>query len=180
MDAQTEQQGPAGEPKPEPEEARFTQADLDRIIDERLKRAESSKAKAIADALAEERNKQRIASLEGEERIKALYEEEIAKAKKDQEERDRELAETKRILAMTKAESKLISLGLPPELAGNVIGEDDKATEKNIAALSKSVSDLVAKQVKEGMHHGAPKAGGSASTASEVRAEVFANMGIKE
>lgn len=163
---------------PESGEAKFTQDDLNRIIDERLKRAEASKAKAVEDALKEERERQRIAGLEGEEKLKAQYEAKLAEIAKAQETRDAELAQARRDLAVTKAEAKLASLGLPVELASNLIGEDDKATERNIAALQKSVNDLVTKKVSEGLNHGAPRAGGIADSKSDMEAEFRRLMGI--
>ena len=159
-------------------EARFTQDDLNRIIDERLKRAEAQKTKAVEDALKEERERQRIAGLEGEEKLKAQYEAKLAEIAKAQETKDAELAQARRDLAVTKAEAKLASLGLPVELASNLIGEDDKATERNIVALQKSVNDLVTKKVSEGLNHGAPRAGGIADSKSDMEAEFRRLMGI--
>lgn len=165
-----------GAPEPQPE-AKFTQDDLNRIIDERLKRAEAAKSKAIEDALKEEREKQRIAGLEGEERIKAEYEAKIAELNKAQKERDDALAEAKRQLALTKTEAKLAGMGLPVELAANLLGEDDKATDRNIAALQKTIDDHVTKQVAAGLNHGAPRAGGKADPKSDIETEFRRLMG---
>ena len=172
-----------GQPEPVPEstgEARFTQDDLNRIIDERLKRAEAQKAKAVEDALKAERERQRIAGLEGEEKLKAEYEARLAEITKVQETRDAELAQARRELAVTKAEARLASLGLPVELASNLIGEDDKATEKNIQALQKSVNDLVTKKVAEGLNHGAPRAGSNVPSEEAEASDILDRaMGIR-
>ena len=182
MEAQTQTAGTAAtvDQTPDPaQEPRFTQSDVDRIVSERMGREAKAREKAIADALAEDKKKRDIEALEGEARIKAEYEAKMEQARKEQEERDRELAETKRVLAITKAESRLVSLGLPAELAANVIGDDDKATERNIAALSKAVTDLVTKQVAAGLNHGAPRAGGGkVDNMSEIEAEFRREMGI--
>lgn len=149
-------------------EKQFSQADVDAIVQKRLEREQSQRQKAIEDALAQDREKRRIAALEGEEKVKAEYEAKLAEVRKAQDERDEAYRQVAHELAVTKAQAKLATLGLPPELANNVIGEDDKATDRNISALNKAVNDLVAKRVNEGLNHGTPRAGGSKPTDDEA------------
>lgn len=161
----------------EQEPKQFTQTEVNEIMQKRLEREAKARQKAIEEAIAEDRKKREMESLQGEERVKAEYEAKLAESKRNQDEREKKYAELERELAITKAQAKLSGLGLPAELAPNVIGADDKETEKNIAALNKAVNDLVTKKVNEGLNHGAPKAG----VASEVnvgQAEINRLMGI--
>lgn len=161
----------------ESEPKEFTQSQVNEIIQKRLDRETAARQKAINEAIAEDRKKREIESLQGEEKLRAEYESKLAEASKAQQERDEALAEVKRELSITKAQAKLSGLGLPPELAPNVIGADDKETDKNIAVLNKAVNDIVTKRVNEGLNHGAPKAGGVSDTVAG-QAEVNRWMGL--
>lgn len=162
----------------EQEPKQFTQTEVNEIIQKRLDREMVSRKKAIEEALAEDRKKREIEALQGEDRIKAEYEEKLAESKRIQDENSKKYADLERELAVTKAEAQLSSLGLPSELAPNVIGSDEKETAKNIAALNKAVNDLVTKKVNEGLNHGAPRAGGGkADPKSDIETEFRRLMG---
>lgn len=154
----------------------FTQAELDEIIRDRLAKAEKSKARAIQDALREQEEAQRIASLEGEEKLKAQHAAQLAKIQKEREEESNALAAIRRELAMSRAEARLAGLNLPTGFAANMLGEDDEATNANIDVFHKAVNDLVAAKVAEGLHRGAPPAGGT--DRSVIDAELDKAMGI--
>lgn len=160
---------------PQPEGSKtFTQDEVDKIVSARLKAERERREredKARADEAAEQA---RIAKLEGEERVKAEYEKQV-KA------RDSELAELKRTLAVTRAQGELAKRGLPADFASNLIGEDDEHTDANIAAFSKSVSDLVARQVSESLNRGTPPAGQGAGPTreEELSARLDRLMAIK-
>ena len=161
------------------EPKQFTQTEVNDMMQKRLAREATARQKAIEEAIAEDRKKREIESLQGEERIKAEYESKLAESQRVQDENAKKYAELERELAVTKAQAQLSSLGLPAELAPNVIGSDDKETAKNIAALSKAVNDLVAKKVNEGLNHGAPRAvGDKTGPKSDMETEFRRLMGI--
>jgi uncharacterized protein YdaU (DUF1376 family) len=105
-------------------EARFTQADVDRMIKERLERerrkAEDSTAKAKADAEAE------AAKKNGEYgKLAEQYKAELEKAQADLKARD--LLDRKRAIAE--------KVSLPAALASRLIGETDEEIEADAVAL---------------------------------------------
>ncbi len=138
----------------------FTQAEVDEIVSKRLKSEKDRREREDRERAEKEEKARKIAALEGEERIKAEYEAKM-------QERDTELARMKRDLAISRTEAKLSAKGLPIELAGNLIGEDDEKTDANIHALVTAVNNLVAEKVKGNLNHGTPPAGGQAPTKVE-------------
>lgn len=161
-----------GVPTPE-EEKRFTQADLDALITKRLAEERSRRDREEKEKSKKAEEQAKIAKLEGEERIRAEYE---AKLKEIQESE----ALAKRALSISKVETMLSAQRLPPELAPNLLGEDDEATKSNVDAFVKAVSAEVAKQVAEGLSHGTPPAqGGSPSEKDALAAKLDRIMGIK-
>ncbi len=138
----------------------FTQAEVDEIVSKRLKSEKDRREREDRERADKEEKARKIAALEGEERVKAEYEAKM-------QERDAELARMKRDLAISRAESKLTAQGLPAELAGNLIGEDDEKTDANIHALVKAVNNLVTERVKGNLNHGTPPTGGQAPTKDE-------------
>nr|DAH33964.1 MAG TPA: Major head protein [Caudoviricetes sp.] len=164
--------GTGGEPQPELKT--FTQDEVDKIVSQRLKAERERRDREDKTRADEAAEQARIAQLEGEERVKAEYEQKV-KA------RDTELAELKRTLAVTRAQGELAKQGLPVEFAGNLIGDSDDQTDANIAAFSKSVSDLVARQVSESLNRGTPPAGQGAGPTKEDEMSSMLDrlMGIK-
>lgn len=170
------------------DQKQFTQADLDRIIKERMEKADRQRAKAVEEAVeaykrqaqAEAKAKadaERIKNLEGEERLKAEYE---VKQKALQDQLDAQRAEAeqvKRDLSLTRAQARLAELNLPASLAENVLGADDEQTSAKIDALSKAFNDAVNVRVAEGLHKGTPPAGGL-SVRQAADSELDRLMGI--
>ena len=155
------------------EEKRFTQADLDALITKRLAEERSRRDREEKEKAKKVEEQAKIAKLEGEERIRAEYE---AKLKEIQESE----AQAKRALSISKVETMLSAQRLPPELAPNLLGEDDEATKSNVDAFVKAVSAEVAKQVAEGLNHGTPPAkGGNPSDKDALAAKIDRIMGIK-
>lgn len=153
----TSETGAEAEMKTEEPVRTFTQAEVDEIVSKRLKSEKDRREREDKERADKEEKARKIAALEGEERVKAEYEAKM-------QERDAELAKMKRDLAISRTEAKLSAQGLPIELAGNLIGDDDEKTDANIHALVKSVNDLVAEKVKGNLNHGTPPAGGQAPT----------------
>lgn len=119
------------EPQPPNEpEVKYTQADIDRIVGERLAREKAKAEKAIADAKAEAERKQ----LEEQNEFKALYEAE--KAAREQAERERQAER----LQATK-QSLLLNAGYTadklPDLLDFVIGDDEEAVKASVEKLVK-------------------------------------------
>lgn len=138
----------------------FTQAEVDEIVSKRLRSEKDRREREDRERAEKEEKARKIAALEGEERIKAEYEVKM-------QERDAELARMKRDLAISRTEAKLSAQGLPIELAGNLIGEDDEKTDANIHALVKAVNNLVTAKVQGNLNHGTPPTGGQAPTKDE-------------
>lgn len=169
-------------------EKTFTQEEVDKMITERLSKAERSRDKAIKDALdaykaeADARAKAdaeaaRIAGLQGEERLKAEHE---AKMRSMQDKYDAQRAEyesVRRELSISRAQAQLAEIGLPSEFAENLLGEDDSQTRARIDAFSKAFNDAVNARVAEGLHKGTPPAGGLSSRQA-AEADLDRIMGI--
>lgn len=172
QDSQTSEETPEKPVEtPKEEVITTTQAKLDELISRRLKEDRAAREREAAKAEERRKEAERIASLEGEAKLKAEYE---AKLKESSE----SLAEVRRELAVTRAQSKLLASGLPAELAENVIGKDDDETDAKIAALSKAVADQVAAQVQAGLSHGTPPQGAAPSPMDVKAAELDRLMGI--
>lgn len=157
------------------------QEKFNRLLAKRLERekatSERERQKAIEEALKAERDKVAMERMTADEKAEALHRQEMDKLTKERDAQAKALAEARRELALSKAQAKMASMGLPPELAANVLGEDDDATDANIATLSKTVNDLVSRRVGESLSHGAPRAGGS-KVPDAVEAALDKAMGI--
>lgn len=156
---------------PEPEPKQFSQSELNEIIAKRLQEDRAAREREAQKERDRAEEARRIAALEGEERIKAEYE---AKLKEQAD----SLASVHRELAVTRAQSKLVSAGLPVDLAENVLGKDDAETDARIAALSKTIADQVAARVQAGLNHGTPPAGAAPSSKDSMAADLDRIMGI--
>jgi hypothetical protein len=119
---------PPTEPPVTPEEAKFTQADLERIIGERLARQQEKTQKQIDDAKAEATR----AKLEEDNEYKALYE-----AEKAAREQERAQANAERLNA--KKQSLLLEAGYPADkladLLDFVTGADEEAVKASVEKL---------------------------------------------
>lgn len=109
------------EPKPEP---KFTQADLDRIVKERLEREKRKREEALEEQRAADERKR----LEDEQKYKELYE----KLQED--------LEKQRVSALqAKKESLLAQAGYSPEQASTLVklveGEDDEALKDSLESV---------------------------------------------
>jgi hypothetical protein len=111
-----------------PEEPKFTQADLERIVGERLAREKAKTQKQIDDAKAEA---ERLKLVEAND-YKVLYE-----AEKDAREQERAQAQAERL--NTKKQSLLLEAGYPADkladLLDFVTGEDEEAVKASVDKL---------------------------------------------
>ena len=160
----------------------FTQDEVNSIISERLSKAKESNermvAEAVAKAIEEERERQRTASLEGEDKLKATYDAQIKKQNEVLSKQQKELEQARLEIAKTKAEAQLAGLGLPVDFAVNLIGADDEATAKNIQTFSTAFNDAVAKAVNDNVARGTPKLSDSNANVPSWQAEIDKAMKI--
>lgn len=157
------------------EEITFTpeqQTRINEIVSARVNEANAGKQKAIDDAVAKalqkQAEKQRIESLQGEERLKAEYQAELDRIEADRKAQMEQLQTAQHELAISKAEAQLAGLGLPTEFASNLLGKDDKETSKNIQTFNTKVNELVTAKVNESLARGPPKAGGAVPTQQDA------------
>jgi len=156
------------------EEVTFTpeqQEKVNSILQQRINEINAGKQKAIDDAvdkaLRDQANKQRIASLEGEEKLKAEYQAKLEEVESERKAQAEELASAQRALALSKAEAQLASHNLPTDFAANLLGEDDETTSRNIETFNTKVNALVTAKVSEALARGPPMTGGSVATQQE-------------
>jgi len=172
---------------PEKEEVKdkgFTQEEVDRMISERVNRENAGRQKAIdeavAKALKDAENKQRIASLQGEEKLKAEYQARIDEIEAQSKAAQEKLASTQRDLAISKAQANLAELGLPVDFAPNMLGASDEDTAKNIAAFNAKINALVTEKVNESLARGAPKTNTNGNVAGDAwKSQMRDAMGLQ-
>ena len=141
-------------------ERTFTQAELNEIVAKEKAKQKASFEKAEAEKIKQAEEAKRIEALEGIERERALHKAEMDRIEK-------EYGETRRQLAIAKAEARLSSLGLPTVLAPQMIGADDDATEANITAVKGYLDAEIAKGVKAGLSTGTPSDPATAQAPAE-------------
>lgn len=158
----------------------FTQAELDEKIQARVEREKAGRQKAIDDAVAkalkEQAEKSRIESLQGEERIKAEYQAELARIDAERKASAEQLASAQRELAVSKAQGQLAGMGYPTDFAENLLGKDDAETSRNIQAFDKAVKALVTEKVNEAVARGTPAIGNSATATPSWQNEIAKAM----
>lgn len=166
----TDPDGTTVEPTENPKT--FTQAELDKIVQERLAQFKRKAEKEAEDARKKAEDQASLEKLQGEERLKKQFE--MDKAKLEQE-RDTFL----RDLRLARAESMLASKGLDAKFAPNMIGATDEETKANIDALEKLVGDMVAAKTKEALAKGAPPAGNGGNPQNDLLAIARKAAGLK-
>ena len=126
------------ETKPESKERTFTQAEVEKMIQERLNREKR----------AAEKQKE-IDSLEGEAKLKAQFDSQMEQMRSERD-------EAQKALCIAKAGVELSKLGFSPDFAPMMIGEDEEATKANIDNLAEMVNKQVQEIVASKMKKGAP------------------------
>jgi len=116
---------------PETETPKFTQADLDRCIKERLDKAERVHKKELSEMESKHKTELERLNMDAESRAKAEAEDERNALIKRAE-------EAENALRLTRAEKELTNAGLPPELASILLNgsKDDKELVNAVKALS--------------------------------------------
>lgn len=143
---------PGNDPKPA---AKYTDEDVDRIIEKKFAEWEKKKAKQVSEA---ERLSKMTAEEKANERIKQL-EERLAAA-------DREKA----VAAMSKQARAILAeknINVNDELLANLVADDADATKANCENFISLFTAAVEKAVKEKVKGDTPKAGTSAGLTKE-------------
>ena len=173
----------SGTPKNSEDVKTFTQEEVNNMISERVNRLNATKQKDLEDALAKARaeweESKKIESLSGQEKMQAEFDAKLTKARKDQETLNKELAEARTALAVSKAQAQLASLDLPTEFAERFIGENDEQTSKNIQLFDAKVKELVAKKVNESISRGSPRLGTNDNKEPDWQAQIKAAMHVQ-
>lgn len=159
---------------PTAEEPKFTQADLDRILKERLEKADRVHRKELSEVEAKHKTELDRMKMDESERAKAEAEDERNALIKRAE-------EAESALRLTKAEKELSNAGLPTELASVLLnGAKD---EKSLTAAIKAIADA---STEKGNKLYADKVGGrgapSAPTSTDsdpIRAEMRKAAGLE-
>lgn len=182
--AETEPQDPQTKTGGEPEKVTFTpeqQEFIDKLLSDRVNRERTKYDKitqeAVQKALDEERESQRIANLQGEEKAKATHEAQIKAKEKENAKLAEELKAERFKSAKMSVTAQMASLNLPTDdvIVVNLIGETEEATNQAIQAFQTAFKDAVAKEVNESVNHGAPKVGANNITDS-WKAQIDAAM----
>lgn len=151
-------------------EKTFTQAEVDEIIQQRLKKAEKSYARKMQEHLDEA------------EKLRQMNAEQ--KAEYEQEKQAKEIADLKAQVkrnALEKEASKLLSeagIVADDEILGFVVKEDAEGTQEAINRFSSLVNDIAGKKVSEALRGRTPGKVGEQST-GEVTKERFDRMGYR-
>lgn len=130
-------------------EKTFTQADVDEIVQQRLKKAEKSYARKMQEQLDEA------------EKLRQMNAEQ--KAEYEQEKQAKEIADLKAQVkrnALEKEASKLLSeagIVADDEILGFVVKEDAEGTQEAINRFSSLVNDIADKKVSEMLKGDTPK-----------------------
>ena len=149
------------EPKAEAKETekKYTDAEVDKIVQDRLAREQKKREKEVAEA-------EKLAKMNEKER----YDYEVSELKK---ELDALKAEKSRSEMMTTARHMLANDGLnvSDELIGVLVTSDAEQTNEAVKAFSKLLKEEIDKGVKAQLAGGNPKKG---STSALTREQIFA------
>lgn len=137
-DQTSEEETMEQETKAEPKEKTFSQAEVEKMIQDRLNREKK----------AAEKQKE-IDSLEGEAKLKAQFDSQIEQMRSERD-------EVQKALRIANAGVELSKLGFSPDFAPMMIGEDEEATKANINNLAEMVNKQVQEIVASKMKKGAP------------------------
>lgn len=159
----------------QPAPASFSQEDIDRIISERLAKAQAKHDTEMRALREESKRTLERAKMDEEQRIAAEREDE-------RQALTRRAEEAEHRLRLVSAERELARSGLPVELAEAVLGGDDKTTAENVARLVKAVEERANALYTERVgRSGAPEAPVTGDKSSDdLRARMRAAAGLSE
>ena len=151
----------AGQEKPSEDEKRFTQSDVEKLLDSRLKRERETWEKKLTES-------QKLSKMTAEQKKEYQDKQHAEELEK------RETDITRRELHMT-AKETLIEKGLPVELSDALAYDSAENCSRSIEAVEKAFRAAVEKAVEERIKKSAktPKSGES-STVSGVEEKFYA------
>ena len=148
------------------EERTFTQADVDRIVQQTIARERKRSDAAVATARTEA---ERLAGMSAEQRLEH-----------ERQERERTLAEREAaVQRRAQALETLAQRGLPRELAGVLSYESAEACNESIANAEKAFRAAVKRGVDERMK-GVPPKSGTGETESTLLSQMRVAAGLKK
>ena len=145
------------------DEKRFTQAEVDEIINKRLAKEKATREREESEKEAERKKQAEIDRLDGEEKLKAQYQMSL-----DKERSARSDAERKLRIANTGV--SLSKLGYDSAFAEILARDNDEDTDAMVTKFDKMVKELVKSEVLKTQSHGAPPIpdGGSHSARDDI------------
>lgn len=172
-DAGTGAEGGAGEGTGKVEFTPEQQAELDRILGERLGKAQAKWEKDYQSKLeAAKTEAEKLAKMNADQ--KAEYE----RQKKEEELTKRESEITRRELRASALET-LAEKGLPKQLADILVFTDAETTNKSLEAVEKAFREAVESGVNERLKGDPPKGGGSKGVTESVGANFAKSLNEK-
>ncbi len=138
----------------ETQEVSFTedqQRFLDEIISKRIGEVKAKHDSEVRTLREQHRKELQRATMAEEERLKAEKEDELNALKQRAEDAERGLR-------LANCQRAAVEAGLPPELAETLMGADDEATKRNIAAVRKAVDERASALYAERVGKGTPTA----------------------
>lgn len=149
------------EPKPEPVK-KYTDEDVDRIIDQKFKKWQEKQQKAVDEA-------KKLAEMSAQQ--KAEYERDQFKKELEEYKRKDSLSE------MTKTARKMLSeegISVPDELLSMMVNTDAEQTKAAIDSFTKAFNDAVESAVKERLKGEPPKRGTGSGAKSMTKEQIMA------
>lgn len=143
-------------------EAKYTDADVDRLIDRKFAEWQKKQQKAVDEA-------KKLAQMDAQQ-----------KAEYERDELKKQLADYKRkdsLAEMTKTARKMLSDGgitISDELLSIMVTTDAAETKAAIDGFTKAFNDAVEKAVKERLKGDAPRKGSSGGTATMTKEQIMA------
>lgn len=152
----------------------MSQADLDRLISERVERARRTWSAEQAKADESARRQAEIEKLEGTKRLEAQYKLDLEKVSS---ERDSAV----KALRTANARAELSARGLDASFADILVASDEETTRANIESFQRMVDEQVAAKVRAGLHTGAPPAASEAAEGGQdpIKSAIYRGFGIK-
>lgn len=164
---------PKSEESKEKPEAKFTQADLDKI---------AAKTRAEAKAQADKEYQAKIAKLEDDAKKAKMTEDERAQAEIQEREKKilSERDEYNKKYRTLQAELALADEGIISKtFTKYIVGETEEETKSNVKALKDEINAEVKKQIESSMARGAPPATSGKGASNPILDNVLAGARIK-
>lgn len=158
----------ANEPQQE-EEKKYTDKDVDAIIDKKFAKWKSDQDKAIADAVAKVEEANRLAQMNDKEKAdheRAVMEQELADLKAEKA--------FNSMLSEARGMLKADGLNVPEEIVKALVTDSAETTQSAVKAFSGMFQKAVDEAVKEKLGGSEPKKGTAATATALSKKEIMA------